>query len=188
FIGGTISFSADSLELQHFTNPVTHVVTNNFIFTNASLALLIDGNPMVSVSGDATFHYTTKSNDPTNNPNGFRMDTFTVTGFTFLDPAVTLGPLTLTNYTVSLGHFSFTPNFGALSATLSATVTVSADATIGSKIKFMGATPGTGISGAFTLDATFSLSDLTHPTISPGGFSITANSMEIDIGSFLKIT
>src|SRR5262249_15048572 len=86
-IGGFVRFSADSLDLQHYT--VGMAVTNSFNFSNASLALLIDGKPMVTLSGSPVFHYTTGSTDPMH-PNGFILDSFTNPGFKFLDPSITL--------------------------------------------------------------------------------------------------
>ena len=114
-IGTYVSFSATSIDLQHFT--ASGATTDAFIFSGATVSLLNNGQPMVSLTGSPVFHYTTGSSTAANN--GFKLDSFTNPGFTFLDPVTTLGPLSLMGPSVSLSNFSF-----ALTGTLSATVTI----------------------------------------------------------------
>ena len=177
-IGSYVSFSANSIDLQHFT--ANSVVTDAFIFSGATVALLNNGQPMVTLTGSPAFHYTTGSSTPANN--GFILDSFTDPGFTFLDPTTTLGPVTLVDPSVSLSNFSF-----ELSGTLSATVTTSAAT----------ATVGTGpvsatfsqLSGSFDLNLGFDLSHLTNPpTVNLAGFTITAQSFTANLGSYLTLS
>ncbi len=179
-IGSYVSFSAASIDLQHFV--VSGVTTDTFIFTTASVALLNNGQPMVSLTGSPTFDYVTGNMN--NADNGFKLDPNSVafTGFTFLDPTYTLGPLTLVTPKVELSNFSF-----ALSGALSATVAIGADsATIGS-----GSLMATfnNLSGSFNLTLGFDLSHLTNPpSVTASGFSISATSLMANVGPYLTLT
>ncbi|MHB1421755.1 MAG: hypothetical protein ACYC3I_00885 [Gemmataceae bacterium] len=182
-LGGVVAFTAASLDLQHYTL-TGGGVTDSFNFGNASVEFLNNGSPMVTLSGSPVFHYTTGSS--TASDNGFILDSFSNPGFKFLDPSsIALGPLTLTNPSVSLTDFSFSPDFSSLSATLSANINISADATIGSTVKIYDSSDpgdGKGITGSFGVSATFSLSDLANPTVAFNGFTLTANTVQVDIG------
>ena len=151
------------------------------MFTNASLVLLNNGQPMVTLTGSPTFHYTTGSSTATDN--GFKLDSFTNPGFKFLDPVTTLGPLSLVNPTVGLSNFSF-----ALTGTLSATVTIKADsASIGTSP--FSAT-FTALAGTFDLGLTFDLSNIKNgPTsVTASNFTIEADSLVVNLGSYVTLS
>ena len=102
-IGSYVSFTAASIEIQHTAAvdgstltpaiPGSSVTVDNFIFTTATVSLLNNGQPMVSLTGSPTFDYIEGST--TQADNGFNLVSFTNPGFTFLDPTYTLGPITL---------------------------------------------------------------------------------------------
>ena len=175
-IGTYVSFTAASIDLQHYTN-ASNATVDSFIFNTATLAILDNGQPLVSLTGSPTFDYTTN--------NGFSLDPLSTpfTGFKFLDPNITLGPITLVNPSVGLGNFSF-----AMSGQLTATVTVSAaTATIGAGP--VSAT-FTTLSGSVNLGLQFNLADLTQlPTIlTPTGFAISAAALTVNLGTFVTLS
>ena len=140
------------------------------------LALLNDGQPMVTLTGSPTFHYTTGASNPSDN--GFILDSFTNPGFKFLDPSTTLGPLTLVE---RIGRSQQFHLYARLQHSRRHSRRRSAsrlDATIGNSVKFIGSTSGTGLTGSFTLGVTLNLNDLSHPTVSASGFNITASSAD----------
>ena len=61
-IGTYVSFTADSIDLQHYTSSSGTV--NSFNFGGASVVLLDDGEPMVTLTGSPVFHFTTGSSTP----------------------------------------------------------------------------------------------------------------------------
>jgi len=179
-IGGFVSFTAGSIDVQHYTS--NGATVDVFIFDNATVALLSNGKPMVTLMGNPTFDYVTGASNPADN--GFSLDPSSTpfTGFKFLDPTTTLGPITLVNPSVGLHDFSF-----AMSGTLSATVDISAQtATIGSSP--VSAT-FTNLTGSFDLGLTFNLGNLSQlPTVSANGFSITASSITVDLGPYVTLS
>ena len=182
-IGNYVSFTATSIDLQH--SVVSGVTTDSFNFSGATVALLINGQPMVTLTGSPVFHYTTGSTDPMN-PNGFILDSFSNPGFSFLDPTTTLGPLTLMYSTdpVSFHDFSF-----SLSGQLSTTVMIGpVTAMIGTTSSPVSATVD-GLSGTFTLQLGFDLGDLTAaPSVTASGFTLTAASVTANVGSYLTLS
>ncbi len=191
-IGNYVSFSADSIDLQHYTSSGT---VDAFRFTNVTLGLLNNGAPMVTLTGSPEFDYVTGST-PANN--GFKLDPSSppFTGFKFLDPTTSLGPITLKDPAIGLSNFSF-----ALSGQLSATVTLSATtATIGTSSSPASATFSM-LSGSFDLGLQFNLANLSQaPSFvlpNGGGFTITAAGtttptvtpgLTVKLGSYVTLT
>ncbi len=180
-IGTYVSFTAASIDLQHYTNSSSATV-DSFIFTTATLALLNNGQPLVSLTGSPTFDYTTGSSTPSDKGIMLDPNSTPFTGFSFLDPTTTLGPLTLVSPSVGLSNFSF-----ELSGQLSATVT------IGAAMATIGTSPVsatfTDLSGSVNLGLQFNLADLTQPpTVSASGFSISAASFMVSLGSYVTLS
>ncbi len=177
-IGSYVSFTAASIDLQH--SVVSGVTTDSFIFNTATLALLNNGQPLVSLTGNMTFNYTTGGSSSNN---GFMMVSASITGFSFLDPMETLGPITLSTPTVSLSGFSFD-----LSGTLMATVSIN-DAMASITTGPISAT-FTNLDGSVSLGLQFNLADLTQPPtiLSPAGFSITADNLTVQLGQYVTLS
>lgn len=185
-LGGYVVFTAGKVDIQHFTNTASAVITK-FSFTNATLGFYVNSQPMVSLTGSFVFDFSTT--------NGFELDSATPTGFSFMGQSIstssgggnqkaggsstsgtTLGPITLGTPSIGLSNFGL-----KLDGTLSVTITISDPlATItGSVIS------GTvkNLSGSFNLSLKLDLANpLAVPTnITASGFTLTIGELDITV-------
>ena len=197
-IGTYVRFTADSVDVQRFT--VNSVVTNAFNFTNATVAFLSDGTPMASLSGNAKFKFTTGG---TPAQNGFKMSSFAITNFSFLDQTAELAanPSTAAATPRKLGAITLPTNpaapgnaitFSDFSFDLTGQVSAQIGITIGSgKI---GAGPVsasfTNLTGTFQVGVKFNLANLmAGPTSASVSFvSLKAATVEVNLGPYVKLS
>ncbi len=181
-IGSFVTFSATSINVQHYTYTdasLATVTVNSFNFSGAKITFLANANPMVTLTGSPQFHYSTAE--------GFKLDSFGSPGISFLDPSYSLGPITVKDPSVSLDSFDF--NFASTSSSpgnvnVSAVVHVkAAAASIGSDTSPINASL-TNLDIKFTVSAGFDLlHPLALPTISANGFTVQVNTCAINIGT-----
>ncbi|MGA2663089.1 MAG: hypothetical protein ABSH34_36890, partial [Verrucomicrobiota bacterium] len=183
-IGSFVTFSATSVDVQHYTTS-TSATVDSFNFSGVSITFLAGGKPMVTLGGSAQFHY--------NSTDGFKFDSFTNPTFSFLDPTVSLGPITLVNPGVGLDNFQFSlahnsPS-GSMNVDLSATIHITVQtANIGSSTSALHATITT-LDGGFSVSAALDLlHPLAAPTISFNGFTLQASQFSITLGSYLTLS
>ncbi|MGN6644168.1 MAG: beta strand repeat-containing protein, partial [Verrucomicrobiota bacterium] len=194
-LGGYVTFTGNSVKIRHYTN-ASNVAINSFNFSQASIALYVDGAEMVAVQGNLAFHYSTTE--------GFVLDSTgaaPITGFSFLGQSIgdvsapassgtgnspsavpppvthTLGPITLGTPTIGFSNFKF-----ALDGTLSVTVSISD--TLASISGTVVSAAVKNITGSFTLGLKL---DLANPFAAPtnvtaSGFNLSVGQFEITIG------
>ncbi len=190
-LGGYVIFTAGSVDIQHYTNTANAVITN-FSFTNASLGLYVNSQPMVTLTGSFVFDFSST--------NGFELDSATPSGFSFMGQSIgvpsgspssngiskqgsspsssgtTLGPITLGTPSVSLSGFGLQLN-GTL--TVKVTITDPLASITGSVIS----ASLKQLSGSFNLSLQLNLANpLSAPTnITASGFTLTIGELDITV-------
>jgi hypothetical protein len=215
-IGTYVSFYADTVDLQHF-GPVGSVV-NRFNFTGAEVAFLNDGTPMASITGNATFTFTTGQAAPAQN--GFNMESFTVTDYSFLGQTAELAAGTSpppvspppggsppppppppgtpppANTTRTLGPLTLgTPTIAFSGFTFEPSGKLGALITIGATSATVQAggiatAKFTNLTGTFEIGAEFNLSSPFSPPANPfvEFKSIQASGVEIKLGDYVTLS
>lgn len=188
-IGGYVVFTG-TVDIQHYTNSSNAVITA-FNFTNSTISIYVNSQPMVSLSGSFAFSYSTAG--------GFALTgSPTISNFAFLGQSLggspagtlalsgaqtlgssgshTLGPITFGTPSIGLSNFSL-----QLDGTLSVTVTISdPQASISGSV--VSATL-TNLSGSFNLGLKLNLaSPLSPPTnITASGFNLSVGTLAITV-------
>ena len=202
------------------TNTLTTVA-----FSNAGFAIMKDGAVMVSIAGSGQFHYggldgfqldniavtgfdilpgnqtsspgSAPASSGSSAPAGGSSLAATAAGAQ-KPTTITLGPITLTNPSVSLSHFGVVfgtgANAGKIGLTVNVTIGVETASVLTSGGSGVSITDGSdadkfGISGSFDVVVYLDpANDFLPSGVNLGNFTLTVDHMELKFGSFLMVT
>jgi len=191
-LGGYVTFTGESVKIRHYVN-ASNATVNSFNFTQASVALFVDGSEMAALQGNLAFRYSTTE--------GFVLESTgsaPITGFSFLGQSIgsvsaptvggagtsaagpttthTIGPVTLGTPSIGFTNFSF-----GLDGTLSVTVSISD--TLASINGGVISAAVKNLTGSFTLGLKLDLANPFAPptNVTASGFNLSIGQLEIAI-------